>query len=173
MTTSSDQPASPATESNGLARLTSLLDQLDLAYEPVSPERLAITMPGEHKQRITVLLDAGHHALTIQAFVARRPEENTEAVYRWLLERNRRMYAVAFAIDAVGDIYLAGRMPVRGLDVDELDRVLGCVLEYADTSFNTILRLGFEGSIRREWQWRLSRGESTANLQAFTDLAGP
>ena len=162
----------PGASSAGLAPLITLLDEVGLEYVRVSDDRVSITMAGEHKQRINALLDVGHHSLTIQAFVARRPEENTEAVYRWLLERNRRMYAVAFAIDAVGDIYLAGRMPMRCLDAAELDRVLGCVLEYADTSFNTILRLGFAGSIRREWQWRLARGESTANLQAFTDLAG-
>ena len=74
------------------------------------------------------------------------------------------------AIDAVGDIYLAGRLPLSVIDAEELDRILGCVLEYADSSFNTILRIGFETSIRREWQWRLSRGESTANLAAFESL---
>ena len=55
----------------------------------------------------------------------------------------------------------------------ELDRLLGAVLEYADSSFNTILELGFGSSITREWEWRLSRGESTANLEAFRHLAPP
>ena len=52
----------------------------------------------------------------------------------------------------------------------ELDRVLGAVLTYADESFNTILELGFASSIRKEWQWRESRGESTRNLDAFKHL---
>jgi hypothetical protein len=50
---------------------------------------------------------------------------------------------------------------------------LGSVLEYADGSFNTILELGFASAIRREWEWRISRGESTANLEAFKHLALP
>ena len=50
---------------------------------------------------------------------------------------------------------------------------MGSVLEYADGSFNTILELGFASAIRREWQWRVSRGESTANLAAFAHLADP
>ena len=50
---------------------------------------------------------------------------------------------------------------------DELDRLLGSVLTYADESFNTILELGFASSIRKEWEWRVSRGESTKNLEAF------
>ena len=41
------------------------------------------------------------------------------------------------------------------------------MLTYSDESFNTILELGFASSIRKEWEWRLARGESTANLEAF------
>ena len=48
--------------------------------------------------------------------------------------------------------------------------MLGQVLEAADGDFNTLLELGFATSIRREWEWRLRRGESTRNLQAFTHL---
>ena len=44
------------------------------------------------------------------------------------------------------------------------------VADTSDSSFNTILELGFAESIRREWAWRRSRGESTANLAAFTHL---
>ena len=54
---------------------------------------------------------------------------------------------------------------------DELDRIVGSVLEYADGSFNTILEMGFATAIRKEWAWRQSRGESTANLEAFRHLA--
>ena len=55
----------------------------------------------------------------------------------------------------------------------ELDRVLGQVLEAADGDFNTLLELGFASSIRREYAWRIDRGESTANLRAFEHLFGP
>ena len=44
------------------------------------------------------------------------------------------------------------------------------MLTYADESFNTILELGFASSIRKEWAWRESRGESTRNLEAFKHL---
>jgi len=47
---------------------------------------------------------------------------------------------------------------------------LGVVATTADDSFNVILELGFAESIRREWVWRRSRGESTANLEAFHHL---
>ena len=74
---------------------------------------------------------------------------------------------MAFAVDHNGDIYLDGRLPLHAVTPEEIDRVLGSVLTYADESFNTILELGFSSSIRKEWEWRQARGESTRNLEAF------
>lgn len=129
-----------------------------------------VDLPGERKLKTTCRLEVGKHALAIHAFVARHPDENHEAVYRWMLERNLRLFGVAFAVDAAGDIYLDGRLPLHAVTPDELDRLLGAVLTYADESFNVLLELGFASSIRREWEWRESRGESTKNLEAFKHL---
>ena len=118
-------------------------------------------------------LTVGSQAVQVHAFVARRPDENHEAVYRWLLERNLKLYGVAFAVDHVGDIHLDGRVPLHAITPVEVDRLLGAVLEYADSSFNTILELGFATSIRKEYEWRLSRGESTRNLDAFKGWLEP
>ncbi|WP_332641653.1 YbjN domain-containing protein [Aeromicrobium sp.] len=142
----------------------------DLVFTEHNPGVFEITLPGERKLQTTCRLEIGGHALGIHAFVCRKPDENHEAVYRWLLERNLKMYAVAFAVDSAGDIYLDGRLPLSAITVEELDRVLGAVLTYADESFNTILELGFASSIRKEWEWRESRGESTRNLNAFKHL---
>ncbi|MDQ3476572.1 MAG: YbjN domain-containing protein, partial [Actinomycetota bacterium] len=59
---------------------------------------------------------------------------------------------------------------LHAVTADEIDRVLGSVLTYADEHFNTMLEIGFGTSIRREWDWRVSRGESLANLAAFADF---
>ncbi|CAN5216939.1 YbjN domain-containing protein [soil metagenome] len=128
---------------------------------------LEVVLPGERKLQTTCRFEVGDHALTVHAFVARNPDENHAAVYRWLLERNLKMYAVAFAVDAAGDIHLDGRLPLHAVTAPEVDRLLGVVLTYADESFNTILELGFATSIRREWDWRRSRGEPTGNLETF------
>ncbi len=134
------------------------------------PGVFEVTVPGERKLQTTVRLEVRDQALAVHAFVARRPDENHQEVYRWLLERNLRMYAVAFAVDAAGDVHLDGRVPLLAVTPEEVDRVLGSVATYADESFNTILELGFAGAIRREWEWRTSRGESTRNLDAFRHL---
>ena len=127
----------------------------------------SLSLPGEKKLQTPVRLDVGPHALGVHAFVCRNPDENHARVYRWLLERNLRMYAVSFAVDRHGDIYLEARLPLASVSHDELDKILGSVLANADESFNAILELGFASSIRKEWEWRISRGESTRNLEAF------
>jgi hypothetical protein len=139
----------------------------DIAWEPAGESSYSFALPGERKLQTPVRLDLGSHALAVHAFVCRRPDENFEGVYRWLLERNLRMFAVAFGLDRMGDIYLDARLPLSVVTPDELDRLLGSVLAYADESFNQILELGFATSIRKEWEWRRLRGESTANLEAF------
>ncbi len=140
-----------------------------LDYE-VAAGTVTVVMPGAHKLRTTCALLAGAHSVSINAFVARHPDENVAEVHRWLLERNRRLFAVAYAIDQLGDIYLVGRLPASTVSLEVIDQVMGAVLAEADGSFNQILELGFRSSIEREWRWRLSRGESTANLAAFEHL---
>jgi Putative bacterial sensory transduction regulator len=128
--------------------------------EGVEGASFSLTLPGEKKLQTPVRLDVGAHALGVHAFVCRNPDENHGRV-------NLRMYAVSFAVDHAGDIYLEARLPLSAVEPDELDRVLGSVLANADESFNAILELGFATSIRKEWEWRISRGESTRNLEAF------
>lgn len=146
------------------------LSALELEWTEARPGLFVVTLPGTKKLSTTCSLAVGPHSVTVNAFVARRPDENHEEVYRWLLERNARMYGVAFMIDKLGDIYLTGRVSLTALDEPEIDRLLGSVLEYADGSFNPILERGFASSIRKEHAWRVSRGESTANLDAFRHL---
>jgi hypothetical protein len=146
------------------------LGDSELEWQEISTGVFTVVLPGERKLQTPVRLDVGAHALGVHAFVARRPDENHERVYRWLLERNLKLFGVAFAVDHMGDIYLDGRLPLSTVTPEEVDRLLGAVLTYSDESFNTILELGFASSIRKEWEWRLSRGESTKNLEAFQAL---
>jgi len=150
--------------------ILAVLKDSELEFTEFAPGVFEVNLPGERKLQTSCRLEIGKHALGIHAFVARNPDENHEAVYRWLLEHNLKMFGVSFAVDAAGDIYLDGRLPLHAVTADELDRLLGAVLSYADDSFNTILELGFASSIRKEWQWRESRGESTRNLEAFKHL---
>ena len=131
---------------------------------------LIVELPGERKLKTNTILSIGEHSVRVEAFVCRKPDENHEGVYRFLLKRNRRLYGVAYTLDNIGDIYLVGRIALEAVTADEIDRVLGQVLEAVDSDFNTLLELGFKSSIKKEWAWRLARGESLKNLQAFEHL---
>jgi hypothetical protein len=129
-----------------------------------------ITLKGEKKLQTHCALIVGDHSLSINAFVIRKPDENEDQVHHWCMSKNAAMYGLAFAINQLGDIYLVGRLPLDAVNTKELDRILGSVLQYSDSSFNPLLEIGFANAIRREWAWRLSRGESLANLEAFAHL---
>ncbi|MEZ0050951.1 hypothetical protein ABIA30_001949 [Mycobacterium sp. MAA66] len=131
---------------------------------------IVVVLPGERRLSTNTLLTVGDHGVRVEAFVCRRPDENFEGVYKHLLRRNRRLYGVAYTLDNVGDIYLVGRMSLDAVTPNEIDRILGQVLEAVDFDFNVLLELGFRTSIQKEWEWRLSRGESVKNLQAFEHL---
>jgi hypothetical protein len=152
------------------AVIEATLDDRELPWERTGEDSYVVTLPGTHKLKTLCNLVVGAHAMRVEAFVMRQPDERREELWAYLLQRNARMYGVAWAIDGVGDVYLTGRVPLHAVTPDELDRLLGAVLTYADESFDAMLEIGFSTAIRREWAWRVSRGESLANLQAFKHL---
>lgn len=153
---------------DAVERLRAQLRALDLEPEEgAHAGELVVSLPGERKLRTAVSLVVGDRVVEVLAFVVRNPDENHEEFYRYLLRRNLRTPGLAYAIDASGDVYVSGRVLLAGLDDEAVDELLGGVLTAADEPFNELLRLGFWTAIRREWAWRLSRGESTANLEAF------
>ncbi|MEI7561738.1 MAG: YbjN domain-containing protein [Actinomycetes bacterium] len=155
---------------NPNAVIDDFLQSHDLDYDQNDENTYLITLQGETKLQTHCALVIGDHSLSINAFVIRKPDENQEAVYEFLLKKNAAMYSVAFALNELGDIYLVGRLPLAAINEREIDRILGAVLQYSDSTFNPLLELGFSSAIRREWAWRVSRGESLANLQAFKHL---
>lgn len=159
---------------SGLTRIIEeALEAAALHYERPRDGAYLVKLPGRHKLATMTWLIVGDYSLHVEAFFCRRPDENHAEFYRFLLEKNGRMYGVAFALDEVGDVYLTGRVSLASVDSGELDRLLGCVLTYSDDNFDKALELGFRSSIQREWEWRAKRGESLANLQAFASFADP
>jgi hypothetical protein len=154
------------------AVLGAVLDELGVDYESPEPGSYLVALRGEHKLQTMTWLIAGRHSLLVEAFFCRQPDENHAVFYRFLLEHNARMYGVHFALDPVGDVYLVGRQPLAAISADEIDRLLGCVLSYADDTFDQALMIGFASAIKKEFAWRVKRGESLANLRAFARLTG-
>jgi hypothetical protein len=150
--------------------LEAVFTDAELEWESPRPGTYVVQLPGTRKLSTTVSFLVGRHSLSLNAFVIRHPDENEAGVHRWLLERNLKLYGVSYAVDRLGDVYLTARLPLAAVTAEEIDRLLGQVVEAADGDFNTLLELGFASAIRKEYAWRVSRGESTRNLEAFMHL---
>src|SRR6202021_3621666 len=169
----SSSPGDSSSAASASASVAAALEALELSYSSLRAGAYLVRLEGQHKLATMTWLIVGGHSLSVEAFFCRQPDENHAAFYRFLLERNGRMYGVHFSLDRVGDVYLTGRLPLSAVSVEDIDRLLGCVLSYSDENFDTALELGFASAIRREWAWRAKRGESLANLQAFARFADP
>lgn len=149
-------------------------DENDVDVESVSAEQAVVVLPGEKKLKTNVSIRAGAHTVDFQAFIVRKPDENRERFFQWLLQQNGRLGGLSFSVDELDDVYLNASLPPEVFTVDSaeevLDSYLGRFLGIADKSFNELLVLGFLTSMKHEWAWRIARGESTRNLSAFEHL---
>jgi len=147
------------------------LDEAGIEWELGSRAgEFIVTLPGEKKLTTLCSVLVGEQSLSVSAFVVRNPDENHEAVYAYLLRRNLKLPGLAYGIDKSGDVYVTGRVPLAGVSAAYLDQILGVVLDATDGAFNELLAMGFLESMKKEWAWRTSRGESTRNLDAFRHL---
>lgn len=161
--------ASPARAAG--ARLAAYLDATDITWELGGREgEYVVTLPGEQKLKTVVSLLVRDRTTSVSAFVIRNPDENHEEFYRTLLRKNLRLTGLAYAIDTDGDVYVRGELQTETVDEDRLDQLFGVILAAADATFNELLALGFLSSMKKEWAWRVSRGEPTKNLDAFRHL---
>lgn len=138
----------------------------DVPVDSIEDAEIVVTLPGEKKLKTNVAISVFARTAHLQAFVIRHPDENSAAFNRWLLQKNLKPGPVAFAIDGLGDVYLRASVPREHL-LDDLDGLLGAMLATADSSFNELLQIGFLTGMKKEWAWRVGRGESTRNLAAF------
>jgi hypothetical protein len=161
------RPGDADQQGQAVAAIRQALVEAEVEYQEPDPGAFVVNLPGQKRLKTACWLVVGGQGLAVEAFVVRKPEENLDKVHGWLLTHNARMFGVYWSIDDSGDVYLTGRWPLVAVTAESVDRLLGVVLDYADSAFNTLLELGFGSSIKREWAWRESRGESMANLAAF------
>ncbi|MCV7421193.1 YbjN domain-containing protein [Mycobacterium yunnanensis] len=147
--------------------------ELDYAFHEGAdgnPSGVVVAVPGERRLVTNTILTVGDHTVRVEAFICRKPDEDFEKVYRYLLRRNRRLFGVAYTLDNLGDIYLVGKIALESVTPAVIDGILGQVVQAVEADFNMLLELGFHSSIQKEWEWRVKRGESLKNLKAFEHL---
>jgi hypothetical protein len=104
-----------------------------------------VTMEGHVRQRINVATVLRPDRLSFYFFMVRSPRENHEAVYRALLRKNLRTFAMKYCLDPDGDIWLVAELPRTGFDSDELDRILGVFYQESESAFEALVHLGYPG----------------------------
>lgn len=129
-------------------------EQADIPYKRVAEGQWAAQFSGERKHTIPLGVAISGDRVQFESFFMRRPQENREQFYEMLLRRNARAYGVHFAIDAEGDVFLVGARSAEGLDVDELDRIVGSILIEADGLFNAAISVGFKSYLEADMAWR-------------------
>ena len=88
---------------------------------------------------------AGTQAVAVEAFVlhvlpAACPDPSR--LHRHLLARNLRLRGVHYGVDDVGDLFVTGSVPLAAVDAEQIDRVLGEVLELLADASVTIPEIG-------------------------------
>lgn len=170
-TPGSSTASTPGSSSAVQESVRAFLDETGIEWELGGrPGEFVVTLPGEKKLKTVCSVVVGEQSLSVSAFVVRNPDENHAAVYAYLLRRNLTMPGLAYGIDKSGDVFVTGRVPLAAVDAAYLDQIFGVVLNAADGPFNELLALGFLESMKKEWAWRISRGESTRNLDPFRHL---
>ena len=127
--------------------LMSMMERNDtiVAVDRGEPDehRWYVRMHGEEKEFTTVWFTLGQRTLQFETYVMPAPEENAEQLYEHVLRRNESLVGVHFSIGIEDAIFLRGELPLRMVDEDELDRVVGTLYATVERIFSTIIRIGF------------------------------
>ena len=110
--------------------------------------RWYVRMAGDEKQTFTVWLTLREYTLHYESYFMPGPEENVEALWEYLLRLNMRLFGMRFAIGEEEAVYLVGQMPMRSVDEDELDRIVGAVFAYTEQYFRPAMRIGYAAKFR-------------------------
>lgn len=144
-------PPTPAERDAVTEVLTSWLASLDenpvvaAVVEDVESDadRWFVRVHGEAKDVYSVWFELGQRTLAFETYVMPSPDENQAAFYEQLLRRNDGFREMAFTIGSEEAVYLKGRIDLRHIDDQTLDRVLGSVYAAIELCFQPALRIGF------------------------------
>jgi hypothetical protein len=111
-------------------------------YDPEIP-RWYVRFGCDGRDATTIYFDLHQRTLRYEVYFLPDPPQHRLDLYRFLLQRNHRLYSARFSIGPDGDLYLTGRVALEHLDAAELDRIIGVVYEIVETWFQPAVRLAF------------------------------
>lgn len=112
---------------------------------PLGDGAWQVSMEGRVRQKINVAVVQRPDRVSFYFFMVRAPKANHEALYRALLRKNLRTFAMKYCLDGDGDVWLVAELPVRGFDGEELDRILGVFYQESESAFEALVHLGYPG----------------------------
>lgn len=124
-------------------RITAWLDDPDSAvqYAEEVEERWAVRVAQSSRDATTVWFWPRARSMEIEAYFM-PVAEKASAQLRQALIRNYGTWRVFFALDPEGGLVLRGRIASSEVTFENLDAVLGEIVEMVDVAFRAMLRAG-------------------------------
>jgi hypothetical protein len=120
-------------------------EHVDVQPLPGQESSWLVSMEGRVRQRVNVAVVLRPDRVSFYFFMVRTPRENHEQLYRLLLRKNLRTFAMKYCLDADGDVWLVAELPRNGFDGGELDRILGVFHQESESAFEALVHLGYPG----------------------------
>jgi hypothetical protein len=122
----------------------------DATFERVHRDFWYVRIPGVARSWIPVEIEVGERSVKLTSHVIIEPEERQSDVYKFLLRHNHRAEGVAFSFEgSEGVICLVARIPLSELSEQKLDLYVGRIVETTETTFRSILEIGFGSRLRK------------------------
>lgn len=122
----------------------------DATFERVHSDFWFVRIPGVSRSWIPIEIEVGKRSVKLTSHVIIEPEEREADVYKLLLRHNHRADGVAFSFEGrEGVICLVARIPQAELTEAKLDQCVGRIVETTETTFRSILQIGFGSRLRR------------------------
>ena len=104
---------------------------------------------GEEKDVITLWFRLGQRRVHVECEVLPAPEENAEALYRFLLVRNATLSPLHAAIGPEEGIYLAGSFALEEISVEKVDEIVATSVRAIDEIYPTAMSMAHPRWYRR------------------------
>lgn len=121
-----------------------------VAVETDGPNRVMLRLTGTTRDYTTIWFTVGDRTLQYETYFMPDPIENHEELYRYLLMRNSSLYAARFSLAYDHDVFITGQLPLKAVDDDEIDRVVGSLYSYVESYFGRAIRIGYPAHFATE-----------------------
>jgi hypothetical protein len=108
-----------------------------------------IRLRGEERDVITLWLSLRQRTVFVETELMPAPEENVEALYRYLLVKNHELRELHLAIGPEAGIFLVTQVPIGELTIERMDELVGATVTYVDDMFPTVMSMGLPSMYRR------------------------